>query len=46
MTRELIVSHFMRETSYFKCMKKPMIKTAFTTDKPIRMVSMRMGFKF
>src|SRR5262249_28754152 len=41
-----IVSHFIREISYFMCMKKPMIKAAFISDKPIRIVSIRTGCMF
>src|SRR5215467_9533829 len=41
-----IVSHIIREISYFMCMKKPMIKAAFISDKPIRIVSIRIGCIF
>src|SRR5882762_5334357 len=42
-TTEVIVSHFMRDTSYFKCMKYPMMSAALTNDKPSRMVSIFTG---
>ncbi len=45
-TKEHIVNHFIREISYFMCMKKPMMSAAFTSDKPIKIVSMRTGGKF
>jgi hypothetical protein len=34
-TKEHMVNHFMREISYFICMKYPMISAAFTSDNPI-----------
>src|SRR5207244_11855753 len=43
---EHIVSHFMRETSYFKCIKNPMISAALISDKPIRMVNILSGSMF
>ena len=45
-TKEHMVNHFIREISYFMCMKKPMIRAAFTSDKPIKMVSIRTGCIF
>ncbi len=42
-TTEHMVSHFMRDTSYFRCMKYPMINAAFISDNPIRMVSIFTG---
>src|SRR5208282_1968699 len=45
-TTEHMVNHFIRETSYLKCMKKPMISAALITDNPISRVSMRLGAKF
>src|SRR5260370_11600022 len=36
MTTEVIVSHFMRDTSYFRSITKPMIGAALISDNPIR----------
>jgi len=45
-TSEHMVRYFMRDTSYFMCMKYPMISAAFTIDRHIRIVSMRLGSMF
>src|SRR6267143_760183 len=45
-TTEHIVSHFIRETSYLKCMKNPMMSAALIRDKPIRIVNILIGSIF
>src|SRR6266487_1914513 len=45
-TTEHMVSHFIRDTSYFRCMKKPMISAALMSDNPIKIVSIFVGCMF
>src|SRR5713226_4449512 len=45
-TTEHIVNHFIRETSYLRCMKNPMMSAALINDKPIRIVNILIGSIF
>jgi len=45
-TTEHMVIHFMREISYRKCMKNPIISAALISYKPIRIVSIFAGAMF
>jgi len=38
-TNEAIVNHFLRESSYFMCMKYTMIREPLHSDNPIKIVS-------